>query len=70
VGVIGIGLAPWLIGVLSDEFTLGYGRDGLRMALQVSLVLSVVTALLYLQMARVLRTSAPLTAVPAAVTAR
>jgi len=70
VGVIGIGLAPWLIGVLSDEFTLGYGRDGLRMALQVSLVLSVVTALLYLQMARVLRTSAPLAAVPAAVTAR
>jgi len=70
VGVIGIGLAPWLIGVLSDEFTLAYGRDGLRMALQVSLVLSVVTALLYLQMARVLRTSAPLAAVPAAVTAR
>ncbi len=70
VGVIGIGLAPWLIGVLSDGFTASHGSDGLRVALQVSLALSVVTALLYLQMARILRASAPLAALPAAVTAR
>jgi predicted MFS family arabinose efflux permease len=70
VGVIGIGLAPWLIGVLSDGFTASHGSDGLRVALQVSLALSVVTALLYLQMARILRASTPLAPLPAAVTAR
>jgi predicted MFS family arabinose efflux permease len=70
VGVIGIGLAPWLVGMLSDWHTPEHGKDALRMALLASLGLSVVTALLYVHVARILRATPPLPPVTAAVTAR
>jgi predicted MFS family arabinose efflux permease len=70
VGVIGIGLAPWLVGVLSDWYAPEHGRDALRYALTAALALSVLTAVLYAVVARILRATPPLPAVAAAVTAR
>lgn len=65
VSIIGIGLAPLLIGALSDSLVGTHGMaESLRIALLASLVLYVVTAALYAQVARVMRLDEPL---PAAV---
>jgi predicted MFS family arabinose efflux permease len=56
VGIIGIGLAPLLVGVLSDSLVDTHGTtEALRIALLASLSLSLVTAALYAQVARVMR---------------
>ena len=63
VGVIGIGLAPLLVGVLSDGLLASHGAtESLRIALLASLSLCVLTAALYAQVARVMRSDGHLPA--------
>ena len=61
VGIIGIGLAPLLVGVVSDRLVASYGpTESLRIALLASLSLYLLTAALYAKVARVMRSDGPL----------
>ena len=55
--IIGLGLGPWFVGILSDVLTAStdLGPDALRWALTVALVANLASALLYLTAARTLR---------------
>ncbi len=55
VSLAGIGLAPLLIGVLSDALTPTYGQHALRHALLIGLSACVVTAALHLKVGRLLQ---------------
>jgi len=76
VSLIGIGLAPYVIGALSDRMAPSLGTDSLRFALLSSLSLCVISSLLYCYVATVIRDEDPLaeeaadTARPAAVPVR
>ena len=61
VGIIGIGLAPLLVGMLSDSLVAAHGpTESLRIAMLASLSLCLVTAALYAQVARVIQSEGPL----------
>ena len=60
VSLIGIGLAPYLIGALSDRLSASLGTDSLRFALLSSLGLCVISSLLYFYVAGVIRDEDPL----------
>jgi predicted MFS family arabinose efflux permease len=49
VSVLGIGLAPLLIGMLSDALLPSYGKESLRWALIASMLACVITSLLHLR---------------------
>lgn len=52
VSMMGIGLAPWIIGMISDALTPQYGKDALRYALLVCVGFCVLTAALHMETAR------------------
>jgi predicted MFS family arabinose efflux permease len=52
ISVIGIGSAPFIVGLLSDAYAPAYGRHSLRYALLSSLLFCVATAWLHLQVGR------------------
>jgi MFS family permease len=58
ISLIGIGLAPFAIGVLSDAFTPSRGVEALRHAMMVSLIVSLPTAVLYHKVAGMIRSTA------------
>jgi len=60
VSLIGIGLAPYMIGALSDGMSASLGTDSLRYALLASLSLCVISSLLYGYVAGVIRDEHPL----------
>jgi MFS family permease len=70
VSVLGIGLAPLAIGLLSDVLTPAYGNESLRWALLASLSACIVTSALHYRAGRLLRSRRTLTdSVPAAAAA-
>jgi predicted MFS family arabinose efflux permease len=58
ISLLGVGLAPLVIGMTSDALTPRFGAQALRYALMISLVVSIVTAALYYRVARLLRNDA------------
>ena len=60
VSLMGIGLAPLLIGVLSDALAPQYGKEALRYALLICLSFCVLTAMLHVEVARRQRAAHPL----------
>ena len=46
--LFGLGLGPWLTGMLSDALTAAYGTDGLRYALAVALAPSAISASIFM----------------------
>jgi predicted MFS family arabinose efflux permease len=63
--LLGIGLAPLVIGMLSDAFSASQGRDALRYAMLASLPSCFLAAALYVRVARALKDNPPPLAVPA-----
>ena len=63
--LLGIGLAPLVIGMLSDAFSASQGRDALRYAMLASLPSCFLAAALYVRVARSLKDNPPPLAVPA-----
>jgi MFS family permease len=57
VSLTGIGLAPLLIGLLSDALTPTYGQHALRYALLIGLSACVVTAALHWKVGRLLKSA-------------
>jgi predicted MFS family arabinose efflux permease len=55
VSVLGIGLAPLLIGMLSDQFAPAYGKESLRWALIASMSACVISSALHLRIGLLLR---------------
>lgn len=55
ISLLGVGLAPLVIGLTSDALTPQFGVQALRYALMMSLVVSLITAALYYHVARLLR---------------
>jgi MFS family permease len=58
VSLIGIGLAPYAVGLMSDALTPTHGADSLRVALLLSLCAGPVTAAMYFRVARLSLTRA------------
>ena len=56
VSVLGIALAPFLVGVLSDQLTPAYGKESLRIALLISLGGCLFAAALHYRVATLFKT--------------
>lgn len=54
ISLIGVGLSPLVIGVISDALTPGFGIDALRYAMMISLVVSLLTAAFNYRLSRLL----------------
>ncbi len=52
INLVGLGLGPWLIGMLSDLYRPSYGEESLRMAMLSALMLAIPVAILFLLASR------------------
>ncbi|MET0658180.1 MAG: MFS transporter [Steroidobacteraceae bacterium] len=58
ISLVGIGLAPFLIGLMSDWLAPSMGQESLRYALLISLLVSIPTAMLYWRVSKLIRNDA------------